>query len=82
MVSTTCPDRHVRRSYSLSSLSSVRCRYLPRATVGVDADQMVHAQINFYEVIDADTGPGMLPIAAEGDEDVLLQPLRPSSGDW
>lgn len=50
--------------------------------VGVDADRMVHAQINFYGKVDADAGPKALPFTAKGDEDVLLQRLRPGSGDW
>jgi hypothetical protein len=50
--------------------------------VGIDAKRMVHAQINFYEDIDADAGVGELAFTAKGDEDVLLQRLRPSSGDW
>jgi hypothetical protein len=50
--------------------------------VGVDGDQMVHAQITFYGDIDADAGVGKLTFPSKGDEDVLLQRLRPSSGDW
>lgn len=50
--------------------------------VAIDEDQMVHAQINFYGQIDADAGPGALNFASKGDQDVLLQRLRPSNGDW
>lgn len=50
--------------------------------VGLDGDQMLHGQINFYGQIDADAGMGMKPFAANGDQDVLLQRLRPGSGGW
>lgn len=51
-------------------------------SVKLDGDGMVHAQINFYGEIDADAGNGVVPFVSEGDEDVLLQRLRPGSGDW
>lgn len=50
--------------------------------VGFDGDRMVHAQINYYVDIDADAGPGVLKLPAKGDQDVLLEKLRPGSGDW
>lgn len=66
-----------RWSRSWSNLESGQVQ-----AVGLDADQMVHAQINYYGLIDADAGPGALPFVASGDQDVLLQRLRPSTGDW
>ncbi len=50
--------------------------------VGLDGDQMLHGQINFYGQIDADASMGVEPFAANGDQDVLLQRLRPGSGGW
>ena len=50
--------------------------------VGFDGARMVHAQINYYVDIDADAGPGKKLVPAKGDEDVLLEKLRPGSGDW
>lgn len=50
--------------------------------VGLDGDRMVHAQISFRGDIDADAGMGMLPFVSNGTDDVLLQRLRPSTGDW
>lgn len=50
--------------------------------IGVDGDRMAHAQINYYVDIDADAGPGVKLLPAKGDMDVLLEKLRPGSGDW
>lgn len=50
--------------------------------IGVDGDRMAHAQINYYVDIDADAGAGVKLLPAKGDMDVLLEKLRPGSGDW
>lgn len=48
----------------------------------LDGDRMLHAQIDFMGTIDADGGPGELLIPSAGNQDVMLQRLRPSNGAW
>lgn len=48
----------------------------------LDGDRMLHAQIDFVGTIDADGGPGELLIPSAGNQDVMLQRLRPSDGAW
>lgn len=50
--------------------------------VGLDGQRMVHAQINYYVDIDADAGMGVKKLPSKGDQDVLIEKLRPGSGDW
>lgn len=50
--------------------------------LALDGDRMLHAQIDFVGTIDADGGPGELLIPSAGNQDVMLQRLRPSDGAW
>lgn len=50
--------------------------------VALGPDRMVHVQITYEDAIDGDAGPGVTMFADQGQGDVLLELLRPSSGDW
>jgi hypothetical protein len=56
--------------------------YASGQKIGLDEDRMVHVPIYFATDIDVDAGPGKTIVTSSGPSGVLLETLRPSSGDW